>query len=236
MFKIAICEDEKIIAETQAKLCGDILNRMNIDGRVMVFENGENFLAAFSAQREKYDLILLDIVMEGLNGMELAGNIRESDKETDIIFITSKREYAIEGYDVGALHYLVKPVDAGALGRLIRTVYEKKYKAGYFILKSGTQNHRIAIKSVIALETVGRKTEITTTAGSFFYSGKLSEILSKLKGDDFIRCHQAFAVNISNIREIDRFEAIAVNGKRVPISRAYLKDVKTAFLATIQGN
>lgn len=234
MLRIALCEDEKIFSETQEQICRDILQKLNIEYSIAVFESGEDFFAAFSEGGRRFDLILLDIVMGGMNGMELAGKIRETDRETDIVFITSSSEYSLQGYDVGALHYLMKPVDEGKLESLIAKTYKDKFHDNYFILKTGAQSQRIPIKNIISLETVARKVEITLTDGKLYYSGKLTDLLDELQGGGFVRCHQAFAVNIKNIRELNRHDAVAVNGKVIPISRPYLKDIQTAFLINMQ--
>jgi DNA-binding LytR/AlgR family response regulator len=130
MFRIALCEDEKIYAETQERLCREILDKMNASYEISVFGSAEDFLAAFSKRGDRCHLILLDLIMGGISGMELARRIRESDKETDIIFLTSNPEFMSKGYDVKALHYLLKPVDAEQLGRLIKTVYEGRKRHG----------------------------------------------------------------------------------------------------------
>jgi DNA-binding LytR/AlgR family response regulator len=235
VFQVALCEDEKIFAETHEEICRDILGRMNIEFNVTVFGSGGEFLADFADNGHRYNLILLDIVMDGLNGMETAKRIRAADKDVDIVFITSSPDYVFSGYDVRALHYLIKPVDAGILERLIKSVYEEKYRSHYFLLKSGAQNLRIAVKDVISLEAFGRKVEITTADGMFQYAGKLTELLGELPDGYFVRCHQSCAVSIGKIREIDRFEAVAVNGKRIPISRQYFKAVQAALLLNIPG-
>ena len=161
MYEIALCEDEEVFSEAQEKMTREILEKLNIEHRVTVFDSGEKFLAAFSKERKRYDLILLDILMDKMSGMELARAIRESDKEAVIIFITSSREHVFEGYDVNAFHYLVKPVDAATLEQLIKKAYKDQFQNNFFVFKLGAQNQRILIKDIIALETVGRQVEIT---------------------------------------------------------------------------
>jgi len=234
MYRVAICEDEKIFTETLEKICRGIFENLKIDYNITAFCSGEDFLAAFSAERKRYDLILLDIAMGGISGIELAKKIRESDREAVIIFITSHHEYVFEGYDVNAFHYLVKPVDAAALERLVTTAYKDKFQNSFFVFKSGAQNRRVAVKDIIWLETTGRKVEIALADRKLPYSGKLTELLDELPKDCFVRCHQSYAVNIGNIRELTRFAAITSNGKKIPISRAYLKTVQVAFLTDMQ--
>ena len=234
MYKVALCEDEQVFSDAQEKACRAVLDKLNIEHQIDLYASGEDFLAAFAQRQKRYDLILLDIIMGGMSGMELARKIRESDRDAVIIFITSSREYALEGYDVNALHYLIKPVDESALERLIRAAYTYNLQDSFFVFKTGGLNQRAAVKDIVSLETVGRKVEVSLTDGTLRYSGKLTELLEELPQGRFIRCHQAFAVNIGNIREITRFEVIAQNGTKIPISRAYLKDVQKAFLSNIQ--
>ena len=234
MYKVALCEDEQVFSDAQEKACRAVLDKLNIEHQIDLYASGEDFLAAFTERQKRYDLILLDIIMDGMNGMELARTIRESDREAEIIFITSSREYVFEGYDVNALHYLIKPLDEPALERLIRAAYTDNFQDSFFVFKSGGLNQRVAVKDIVSLETVGRKVEIILVDSTLHYSGKLTELLKELPQGCFVRCHQAFAVNIGNIRELTRFEAIAQNGKKIPISRAYLKDVQKAFLTNIQ--
>ncbi|MCL1819264.1 MAG: LytTR family DNA-binding domain-containing protein [Oscillospiraceae bacterium] len=233
MYKVAICEDEQVFSNAQEKACRSVLEKLNIEHQIELYASGEEFLSA--GQKERYDLILLDIIMGGMSGMELAKVIRESDREAVIIFITSSREYVFEGYDVNALHYLIKPVDVNILERLIRESYTEKFQDSFFVFKTGGLNQRTAVKDIVSLETVGRKVEVTLKDGTLQYSGKLTELLEKLPKGRFVRCHQAFAVNIENIRELTRFEAITHNGKKIPISRTFQSDIKKAFLRQMGG-
>ena len=234
MYRLAICEDEEIFFKEIESICCEYLKRMNIEYTITLYDSGENFLTAFSVKQHRYDLILLDIIMGGINGMDVAKNIRETDSEVVIIFVTSSREYVFEGYDVNALHYLTKPINAESLVRLIRKAYTEKFQNNVFVFKSGDMNHRVSVQNIVSLEINGRKVEINMFDRTLLYPGKLSDLLSKLPGNCFVRCHQAYAVNIRNIRELTRFDAIAKNGKRIPISRAYLKDVQKKFLSDMQ--
>jgi len=175
-------------------------------------------------------MILLDIVMDGVDGIGLARKIREVDGDTAIVFITSYREYALQGYDVKALHYLMKPVDTQLLETLVRSVYTEKFLVNVLTIKSGEYHIRIPIKEIVCMEIAGRRVEVSLIDGIVYYSGKLTDILNKMPEGVFIRCHQAFAINIGNIRELTRRNAIAVNGKEIPVSRTFWDNTKSAFL------
>ena len=237
MYQVALCEDEQIFAETQEKICRSIFAKLNIEYRLTTFTGGEDFLSAFIRGDTRYDLILLDIIMAGMNGMELARTIREKDEAVAIIFITATMDYAAQGYDVDALHYLNKPLDGGKLERLIARDYTKRFQRDYFVFDSLGVKRKMAISEIICMETAGRRAEAALTDGTaVYYSGKLADLLNEMPAGRFTRCHQAFAVNLDNIRELDGGDAVAVNGKRIPVSRAYVKDVEKAFMERFRDN
>lgn len=229
MYQVALCEDEEAFSKAQEKICRNILEKMNIEYHVSVFETSAAFWAAFGAGA-RYDLILLDIVMDKTNGVELARKIRGHDSDAAIIFITASPEYALQGYDVNALHYLMKPLDSDVLEKLIVSDYERRFKCNFLIIKSGTQNLRIPIKDIICFEIVGRQVLITLLSGVINYPGRLSDFLESLPKEQFIRCHVGYIVNLKNIRKLTRTQADAVNGKAIPVSRAYFKALEKAFL------
>jgi DNA-binding LytR/AlgR family response regulator len=229
-FHVALCDDEEIFAVTQEKLFRTILDGMNIEYDISVYESAESFLVDFSEAGIRYDLIFLDIFMDGMDGLELAKRIRETDKETAIIFLTSSPNFMHNGFELRAFRYFQKCKDDQYLEQAIKEVYETQYMDLSLVIKSGAYTQRIALKDILSLETSEKKVEITTKDVVCYYSGTLTELLGKLPRSCFVRCHKAFAVNINNIYELARSEAIAKNGKRIPISRPYMNDVKIAFL------
>lgn len=228
MYRVALCEDEEIFSDNLNTICNNILNKFCTGYVINVFNNSTDLLNSI-LNAEQYDMLLLDIIMDGINGIELARKIRELDENVSIIFITSSQHYTLQGYDVNALNYLIKPVNKDKLESLIMKDYHNKFLVSYIILESNLGKQRTPINSIIFLEIVGRKVEVTLTNGKAYYSGKLSQILEDLPKDMFVRCHQAFAINIANISYITSHDAVAVNGSIIPISRTFSKDVKKAF-------
>jgi DNA-binding LytR/AlgR family response regulator len=179
-------------------------------------------------------MILLDIVMDGVDGMELARTIRQIDETVAIVFITSHEKYALQGYDVKALHFLMKPPDPQLLENLIKSVYTEisrvNSQVNFLTIKSGDHRIRVPIKDIVSMEISKRRVEVSLIDGIVYYSGKLTDLLDELPKGFFIRCHQAFAINIANIKELNRRNAIAINGKEIPVSRTFWNDTKAAFL------
>jgi DNA-binding LytR/AlgR family response regulator len=233
LYTVAICEDEDVFRREQEIICREIFEKLNFEYHISIFDSSTDFWDAFLTGM-RCDLILLDIVMDETNGVELARKIREHDRNVAIVFITSNPGFALQGYDVDALHYLIKPLKSDVLERLIKADYRQRFQCNFLVFKSGTQTLRLPIRDVICLETVGRRVAITLLDKTVEYSGKLSDLLDGK--EQFVRCHKAFAINLRNIRELKRTDAIATNGKPIPVSRTYIKDVQKAFLRQIRDN
>ena len=231
MYTVAICEDEIAFRNEQESICCGVLEKLNLEFHISVFDSGTDFWDTFLTGK-RYDLILLDIIMDETNGMELAQKIREHDADAAIVFITSNPGFALQGYDVNALHYLMKPLDSDVLERLIKDDHRRRFQYNFLVFKSGIQTLRLPIRDVICLETVGRRVAITLPDRTVEYSGKLSDLLEGK--EQLVRCHKAFAVNPRNIRELTRTDAVAENGKIIPVSRTYIKDVQKALLKQIR--
>lgn len=235
MYRIALCDDEQIFSKEQEKICQNILEKLNIKYSLDVFESSGEFLNAFLKQQKRFDLMLLDIVMDKPDGMELAHIIRQSDREGSIVFITANPDFALQGYDVKALHYLIKPINPLILEKLIRSDYNSRFKNSVIAFETKGQKYRIFVNDIVYLETTGRKVTIYLSETELCYTGKLAQLLNELPKDQFIRCHQAFAININKIRELTRQDAISLNGRKIPVSRTYVKNVQTAFMKHLVG-
>lgn len=230
MYHIGICEDEALQREALEEKCHKLLEELEIEYRLSVFENSDQCFAYLSQSGVTFDLLLLDIVMEGTSGMELARRIRKTDELVTIVFITSNPEFAIEGYDVRALNYLMKPVLKDTLKAIIQKDYKNKYEKNYFIFENGTVKQKIWIEDILYLESKGRKVEITMKEEVLFYRGRLTLLLEQLPEGKFFRCHQSFAVNINHMKEFTQQELSALDGKKIPISRKYSKEILAAFM------
>lgn len=235
MYRVALCEDEEIFSQEQEKICRTVLEKLNIEYEITVFTGSADFMIAFFRQELRFDLIMLDIMMDGMDGITLAKNIRSEDKSAAIIFITSNPAYVFQGYDVHALHYLLKPLDMDVLAELIEADYHERIKAEYLVLDSDKGKIRLPVKDIICAETVGRRVEITLyPTGWAFYKGTIGGLLELLPKEGFVQCHKSYVINIAKIRELCKQDAIAVNGLRIPVSRTFMAQVQRAFLQKLK--
>lgn len=213
MIIVAICEDERYILEELRKKVEKYINRKSLDASIKTFTSGEELLKA----KKKFDIILLDLMLPGIDGLEVA---RQISCRSRIIFVTSYREYAVEAFDANAVHYLVKPVTEerlfSALDRAVNQTEQMDNQA-LTLIKSG-KTQVIFIRDILYCEVFNHQVRIHTVQGTYDYFGTLDMLETKLD-ERFFRCHRSFVVNMSCVAGQEKGVAILTNGERIFISR-----------------
>ena len=229
IYRFAICDDEA------AEL--DYLNLLvqrwgEKNGHIAVcscFPSAETFLFQYAEQKD-YDILLLDIEMGNMNGVELAKTVRADNKEVQIIFITGFSDFIAEGYDVSALHYLIKPVNEIKLMEVLDKACEKLEKKEHnIILSVDGESLRIPVDEIMYAEAFAHMVEIVTAKKKFEVNTAISEI-EKLLNNSFFRCHRSYIVNLAAVERVAKTDAILDNGKTVPVSRRLYNDLNQAFI------
>lgn len=230
MLKIAICDDEQPIREYLKKLVEKCT-----EAEVSLFADGGELLADPTA----FDLILLDISLNRdqdaaePDGMETARKIRERS-DALIIFVTALREYVFEGYDVGAFHYLLKPIDeqkfTEVMDRAIRQIRSKK-DAEPLVIKVGGNYVRISVEDIIYAENQARKIILHTKSRKepYCFYEKM-EVLEQKLGDRFFRSHRGFLVNLQEVARYDNSNIELKNGESVFLAKQKYNDFVTAYM------
>lgn len=213
MIIVAICEDERYILEELRKKVEKYINRKSLDASIKTFTSGEELLKA----KKKFDIILLDLMLPGIDGLEVA---RQISCRSRIIFVTSYREYAVEAFDANAVHYLVKPVTEerlfSALDRAVNQT-EQVDNQSLTLIKSG-KTQVIFIRDILYCEVFNHQVRIHTVHGTYDYFGTLDMLETKLD-ERFFRCHRSFVVNMSCVAGQEKGVAILTNGEKIFISR-----------------
>lgn len=231
MLNIVICEDEIEQQEILKDYLEQILNEINIKYEILIFNSGEELFNNYS---ENIDIFLLDIQMDGLNGMEVARKIRQIDKkEVEIIFTTSLIEYIQEGYEVRAYRYLLKPIKLEDLKKHIILCIEEltKNKESYIAVNEKNNTCKVKISEITYIEIQKRKMTIHTINEDYTINSSMSKLENELSKYNFYRCHKSFMVNIDFIKNIKQYIAILDNKEEVPISRYRFKETKSRFLS-----
>lgn len=232
---LAICDDSPAdtkyltdLAALWAAEKGHILTAVS-------FPSAESFLFRHDEDRS-FDILLLDIEMGKMNGIDLAQNIRQTDSELKLVFITGYPEFIARGYDVSALHYLIKPATREKLFPVLdRAVAEIETHRNYILIKNENGNLRIASDRIVYAEAFSHSIHVTTLDGEFDVSKTLSELFSDL-GEGFVRCHRSYLVGLAHISKLTKNELTLDSGKTIPVSRNSAAEVHRAFVSYYTGD
>lgn len=218
--KIAICDDEEQFIDAICPLLEQWAEKNSIPLTLYRFTNGDDLITA--QQNEGMDLIILDIIMPLLSGMDTARELRNDNQTVPIIFLTSAREFAVDSYEVKAFHYLIKPVDEiklfHTLDDFLRTITLPKT---FFTAQTDKGFCKIVVDDVDYLEAQNKEVLVYLSNGRTLaireQFSKCEEIFSLENG--FFRCHRSYIVNLNNIEQFTKSEISTDQHSSIPISR-----------------
>jgi DNA-binding LytR/AlgR family response regulator len=217
MIRIAIVEDEDIFISQLQQYLQDYQKETGEDIVVKGYRDGDGIIADYKAQ---YDIILMDIQMKFVDGMTAAEEIRKMDSEVIIIFITNMTQYAIRGYEVGALDYILKPVNyfvfKQKIGRACARVKKKQKQHVVVPVKGGVQ--RIAVSDIYYIESEGHNQIYHTSEGDFVSTATMKSVEESLADMNFSRGNKGYLINLAHVDGIKDKCAI-VKGEKLLISR-----------------
>lgn len=222
MIRVAVVEDDKGYRRTLDEYLKQYESESGIKLKTVFFEDGEDIAEEYTGE---YDIILMDIEMQFMDGMTAAEKIREMDDEVVIIFITNMPGYATSGYKVEALDYVLKPLSYYAFSqRIARAIARMEKRTRYYIsipMKGGMR--RMDIARICYIEVFDHDLIYHTLDGNLQTKGSLKEIEQMLSGRGFFRCSKGFLVNMEHVEGMQDNDAI-VAGDLIRISRTVKKN------------
>lgn len=222
---IAICDDFQKDRDLLKEYIADILGEKEIDAQIDLYSCGEDLWATDS---NKYDLIILEVFVDGINGMEIAREVICKNKNAKIAFCSASADFAVESYEVGAFYYLLKPVSRGKLGTMIERLLETFISYQSIEINIGRKKKRIYISDILWVESSGKKCVFHTKQGDVEAISQFSQIYEELAVYDFIRPIRYAIVSLRQIANI-RNDITLANGDIVHISRNMRQSVEKAF-------
>jgi len=226
---IAIVEDEIIYAQQLKKILEHWAQQFNCTITVNYFKNTTSFL---ETTFDDYDLAFLDIQLnEAMDGLSLAQFMRKKNYQGSIIFLTSYKDYVFQGYDVQALHYLLKPIKEPDIIKCMTIVYQLTMENNY-IFNHNNQTIKIPYHQILYFSSSNHYKDIYTTDKTYSFMSNLNDIKCHLPYY-FVQCHRSILVNMNHIEKIVKNELFLSNGNKLPISSSCLEDVRKTFLHTI---
>jgi len=242
--KTAICDDEPAEINYLSLCIRKWAKNNGISITVLSFANAEDFLTNY--KNINPDILFLDIQMPGINGVELAEKIRaEYKNETvQIIFVTGYADYMSLGYEVSALHYLMKPVKEDKLFEVLDRALKKLNKIEKTVIFSSADGENIPVltSGIMSVESFAHYSEIVLSQNSKIMKIKvkmplteIERVLGELSGN-FVRCHRSYIVGLKHIKKITKTDVILDNDAAVPLSRRLYDGVNQAVIKFFMEN
>lgn len=229
MIKCVICDDEA----TETEYLSDLVNQWAAENKQTVsitcYPSAEAFLFAYEDAQD-INVLLLDIQMGQMDGVALAKAVRKKDKTVQIIFITSYMEYIADGYDVEALHYLIKPASQEKLSTVLNRALDKlAHTERNLYVQHGGVNVKLPLHHIRYLEVMHN--HVTIYSQEVFRVKKTLSELEKDLDENFFRIGRSFIVNLQYVRKVSRDTVWLEGGATVPLSRGLYDKINRAIIA-----
>jgi len=233
MINLAIVEDEDSYAQQLTEFVTRFQKESENTFRITRFKDGDEITNGYRGQ---FDVILMDIEMKLMDGMTAAEEIRKLDQEVVIMFITNMTNYAIRGYQVDALDYVLKPVSYFAFSqKLDRAISRiKKSSSNIISIDMGTGVKKLDIDNIFYVESEGHNLNFYTSAGEFTIRARLSDFEQQLSPYNFFRSNKGYLVNLKYVDGVENGACI-IAGKQLQISRARKNDFMSALTDYMAG-
>lgn len=234
MLQIAICEDGREDLQLLHNHVQQYLSVRQLDAEINSFPSGEALLEAFLPGR--FHIMFLDVYMNGMTGVEAARVVRGADRQCAIVFVTSSKEHAVEGFEVQAAHYLIKPIlyphICDALERCMELVPQSMLSIR---IRSGKTDAVVPMHSIQYIEVYDKVSHIHRAVGTLTTYTPLDTLEKQLNCASFLRCHRSYLVNMQHVTRIEEKYILMQNDDKIPYSKNNRRAVREQYMEYIVG-
>ncbi len=234
MYRIAVVDDDREFSAKLREYLEQYAKENDETFEIEVFYDGAEILKDYTP---RYELILLDIEMPAVNGMEAAQKIREMDEAVVLMFITNMAQYAIHGYSVGALDFVMKPISyypfSMKIKRALKRVQKKEIPTILLTTSDGVK--RLKVSQIYYVEIQGHMLHYYTEEGEFVMRGTLSSVEKMLPSSLFVKCNHWYLVNLMHVTEV-RKNTTVVGNFELEVSRRNRAGFLKALAEHMGGN
>jgi len=231
MLNIAVVDDEQVHRDILVKYITEWEKHKSVDAEVETFHSSDAFYFTW-CEDQRFDVLFLDICMEGTDGVSLARKLREKGKTVNIIFTTGIADYMQEGFEVEALHYLLKPIDRKKVWDCLEKCLSRKEDDSRLILLPTEEGLiKTDVDQILYGEAVGHYCELVCLTKTFSLKIGIKETAQRLEEyGGFMFCHRSYLINLRRISKMGKQDIIMDNGKAVPVSRRMYGAVNEGFM------
>lgn len=225
--RVGVCEDQE---EEREQLLA-MLAACSVENVSTAFTSGEELLAGY--QPDQFDLLLMDIYMGGMTGIETVERMRQMGESVPVAFLTTSADYAWESRCLSALMYLEKPVTGERLEEMLKLARMKLDNRPTLVVYRGGEAKKLPLEDILFLEQQGRQVCIAMrNGGTTTIYGKLSDFLPQLEGAPFFQTHKSYYVHLAQVVKVDEALRcfVMAGGKNVPICRLLMGKAKRAWV------
>lgn len=230
--KIAVIEDEKAHRDLLLHYLQQWRDKTGQPAVLAAFGSAEQFWFQYQEQKD-FDVLFIDIQMPGMNGMELAKQVRAGNRDIVLVFATGVSMYLEEGYEVEALHYLLKPLSREKVEACLEKALQRRRPDRFVTLHTEDGILKVSQESINYVEATGRRCCIGRVGEQKTLEVKenLSKLEELLESGEFVKCHRSFLCRIGNIHHIAREDIFFDDGNTIPVSRRLYQQVNQKFIA-----
>lgn len=233
MIKIIVCDDERETSEKIRKLVYDISRKLKRNVEVYMYFTGKEVLDLICRKKAQFDLLLLDIDMPDISGLDVAKAVRDSGSEITLIFISSHEQYVFKSIEYRPFRYIRKNHISDELPHALKDAYTllDSYNKKSITIKVSDEQIHLKHSDIMYCEIQNRKLNIHTNNGNVFaLRSTIKDFSKKLEDNDFIQIHSGCIVNAKYIDKISNTNITLDNGEKLLVSRTRIKSVKSDLL------
>lgn len=227
-YRIAVCDDSRAIRDQITDILKRVGRELGESFEIVSYDSAEQLLFEYE---ENIHILILDIKMAQMSGMEAARRLRSRGAAVQIIFLTAMPEYAVEGYDVHAYSFLIKPVDETVLKSKIQALIQvlSQDRPVCIELKNKDGIDIVDIRSIGYIESYSHSIVVHFQREVRTYSKRMSDLEELLSAHDFFRVHKSYLINLREISRIGAEDVVMSDGKSIPVSRNRRKEFLIRF-------
>ncbi len=239
MIRIMICDDEPSQLELLERMVKEWAKRTKAEVQVDLCQSADRFFFLWE-EKKNTDIALLDIEMPGMDGMTLAKRLRMMGENLQIIFVTGFSDYALEGYEVDAVSFLLKPVQTQHLSACLEKAWDRRCRREpEFVLETAGEVVKVRLSDICYLESAAHDTllycrnrtqAVRSRTGILRMERQLVQ-----KSGAFFKIHRSYLINLAYVERITKKEAVMENGQRLPIARGKWEALNEAYLRYYRG-